>query len=181
MVILVLEPTVMIGYSAVNKNRKEVNHICIKEKLMHQKQAQPSKSKESFGFLKTATWRRDEGRFMSPLSILCVLLLVYTASTEVVNEIRGTNEDENTVDITEEKRGKRYRYLSNPWLLSKKISRILYRHSQTGQLQGNVLEKFEHVGHNNHTTNKERILESSLADFGNGFEISVESCIRQYT
>ncbi|EYC31617.1 hypothetical protein Y032_0004g2253 [Ancylostoma ceylanicum] len=103
MVILVLEPTVMIGYSAVNKNRKEVNHICIKEKLMHQKQAQPSKSKESFGFLKTATWRRDEGRFMSPLSILCVLLLVYTASTEVVNEIRGTNEDENTVDITEEK------------------------------------------------------------------------------
>ncbi|EYC31618.1 hypothetical protein Y032_0004g2253 [Ancylostoma ceylanicum] len=159
MVILVLEPTVMIGYSAVNKNRKEVNHICIKEKLMHQKQAQPSKSKESFGFLKTATWRRDEGRFMSPLSILCVLLLVYTASTEVVNEIRGTNEDENTVDITEEK----------------------HRHSQTGQLQGNVLEKFEHVGHNNHTTNKERILESSLADFGNGFEISVESCIRQYT
>ncbi|KAL6740853.1 hypothetical protein Aduo_014165 [Ancylostoma duodenale] len=41
---------------------------------------------------------------MSPLSILCALLLVYTISAEIVSEIRGTNEDENTMDITEEKR-----------------------------------------------------------------------------
>ncbi|ETN84337.1 hypothetical protein NECAME_06899 [Necator americanus] len=61
---------------------------------------------------------------MSSLSFLFVLLLVYTISADAVNEIQGTNEDENAIDINEEKRV----HSRNPysWMSQEKRARNPY-------------------------------------------------------